>query len=471
MPLPAGMSTADTQALTAARGKVYGSDPNSSSLPNDATDAERALVWKYQYASKEERDAAKSGKPLPASAKPPVPARAEEEKPASPGSDKITLKNDALSKIYGPSFDKMEAVEKELLARQLRDKDKPKGQREASPEEYERLLKTHRMMQENINKAFREYDEKYGSLSAEDKAKALATLQNRMQRTDALMQTYFDQFKDPFDADKFFSKIEPKLREVSEDTGKLVRTTLDTLVKGVETGIDAITDAAKDPKGTWNGIWGKTKDFFSDLDAGKIGGGLIGGLAAFLVGGMLPGPMKWIVTPLLLVGFMLLGATKLSGPINHMFSGFVKGPAKGGDSPAQQPGIDTPDLAIGQQPVVGQGQSLGQAPAANGQSAAWTTPFELPPGAAPFRPMNREDLRDAVPSSVARSTRYAPEGSAQDVYDGGRAASPRAPRRDESRRDHDDIRIDAYSNGNVGLRSDRADLYTRNGEVRGWRFR
>lgn len=238
----------------------------------------------------------------------------------------------------------------------------------------------------------------------------------------------------PFDEDAATAAASGPARQ----TGEVVGGAVGAVVNGTGAAAGAVVDAVRDPQGAVDDAGDAAgragRNFMDNLNAGSITGAVIGGAGAFLISSMFGGgPLKWLFFALLAPAGFILGSGRMGEPINRMFSNIFGGGRNrenGGDTPERGAAPDTP--------------ARGEGP----QTPASQTPTLTGPNDWRFRPLDREelryaqDIRAAVPQSVASTTHYAPETPAERsvqyfhadgtpmnpseaVYFGGRAAEGR----------------------------------------------
>lgn len=422
-----------------ARAKVYGLNGEN---PEDATQAQKDLVARFEFLNAAEKRAAEeahaAGRPLPAAvqaringtARPAAaaprsePERRETPPPVIPAiAAPVAIRNNDLKTDYNTLRTRIDTAMRTLRAQEQADKDKG-AQATRSPAEYAVIYTLMSRISENVN-------EVYGKLDTEVSKTGVTPqqLQIANQFSDAYLARLTTQIGevenrsranpgDPFDATKFFDdNIKPTLLLASTTMGEMTRKGWDALTTGLGVmgrGIaGAVTDPAGTARGVAAGIDGASRTFMSNLNPGSITGGLLGGLGGFLVSSMFgSGPIKWLLMLLLIPAGMMLGSSKLGGPINNMFSGLFGGRRREGGAPAPETQIDAPS----RDRDVRDGRDRRDADARNAEP--WSQSWD----SENFRPMSREELRRVVPRSVASSTRYDPDFTEQvfvSAYDEG----------------------------------------------------
>lgn len=292
-----------------------------------------------------------------------------------------------------------------------------------------REIARYEQIRERLTANFLEIDTNAAQMNAADRTALIAEMREKSQDMERTFRELDNRTPpgDPFNADKFFTDIEPTLTSWSEFTGRMARRLGNTLVSGAR----AIGDAAMHPGRTLDGAVEGAREgagrFMDNLDAGSITGAVLGGGGGLLISNIFgPGPIKWVLMLLLVPVGMMLGASKFGGPLNNFFSGMFGGRNREGGDTRDVPQATPPQ----QQPAQAAVPTISPISLPTESQPGWEQPFPIEPGG---RPLTREDFQHvsgvhaAVPPSVARSTRYSPESrysATEEVYFGGRGAMP-----------------------------------------------
>lgn len=229
---------------------------------------------------------------------------------------------------------------------------------------------------QHLNEKYLKFDAALTGMSDQDRKAAVEKLHAM---TDALNQQIEKKTDPQTWADFYRNNCMPWVDDRAEDFGKWCKDTLhavgDEASKLLQQAQDFMKDPAKGTQDALHTLGDAAKNFTSNLNAGKVVGGIGGLIAAFLVGGLFGnGPLKWVFTAMLAPLFLMLGTGKMGDSLNNWISGIFKGFNKDGNAPAQQP-------QVGQAYAQGQQQGYGQqqpAPMQPGQPG-YVGPSQQPP--------------------------------------------------------------------------------------------
>ncbi len=256
----------------------------------------------------------------------------------------------------------------------------------------------------------------------------------------------------PMDADAISADLAPRAHEAGRQTGVLLREGATAARDGavavagaVGTVASDVADAASDPEATASGaatgIRGMAARFANSFNAGGVAGAVIGGVGALTVSSLFgAGPIKWLLMLLLVPAGLMLGSSRLDGPLNNFFSGIFGSRNRGGDAGVARV-----------REVEAQQNATGAATDVNAPSAAQTTGEGNFFGTTAITPVTQEQLRGAT--NITSDVRYAPVDHevGQQVYMGGRNAQlNRGTQQQRAQARHDnlnDTRLDLRNNG------------------------
>ncbi len=217
-----------------------------------------------------------------------------------------------LSAMYAPLEEKFDRLEAQLKAT-------------GSAQDLADLRHTRTQLRQSMH----QLDGKLRGMSPADRQTALQ-----------IMATRIDPLKAATD---YRTDFMPKVDAFTAEATGWVRDGFDAVAKETPKVIKGIGDAVSHPQDALQkagdaagGFFDGAKKAFSNLNTGKVIGGVGGALAAFLVGSVFGnGPLKWVFTLLLAPFFIMAGAGGIGDGINNWLSGMFGG-KKGGDSPQQQ---------------------------------------------------------------------------------------------------------------------------------------
>ena len=352
----------------------------------------------------------------------PLPTKEADKMSTTGAPDPVELQDPDLQGQYGAVNDQFNSVIQQKQAEAA--SDAAKGDKaDKTPEQHAQELDIIRSQQAMFVTNMKMADAQLAKMPAAQRSQAVSQLTTRMQ---PLRQT-LDQAQYPTPvADWYRTNIMPAVNNFFFDLGTMVKGWEGQAKDALPEVQQDIHDIAANPQQGIQNVVSKAADagkgFLQNLNLtpGRVAGGLLGAIGAFLIGnvfgggaGPLSAVLKWGLTLMLAPLLFMLGANNLGGPINNFLGGIFKG--FGGNGPAQQP-------EVGQQ-IAGQ-QAAPQVPGQPyaGQQVAPQYAVPQGPYLSPqvYDPATRSFIRIEVEPD-GRRIPCAPEPHhfAQQLYNGG----------------------------------------------------